>query len=131
MKSIYTIIFLCFCNFLIGQKLDSYTFKRLSFAQQDILINEQISFYYFSNESNAFDITFLDRKPFIQAKEMEKDGVTIIEYYFPSVQLFFKNTQMNDYKVLFDYMIRNDVFDTHLNIDQLELIRFIINYNQK
>lgn len=62
---------------------------------------------------------------------MEKDGVTIIEYYFPSVQLFFKNTQMNDYKVLFDYMIRNDVFDTHLNIDQLELIRFIINYNQK
>lgn len=129
MFKLLLITFSLYSHNVASQEL-SYLNKQIVFSQDHILINEQILFNYYSVSHTKFEIESLDRQIFVRGEIKEIEGKKVTEYFFPSINLFLVNEKFNDYKDLFQSIIKANVFDVHLSIDQLELIRFVINNKQ-
>lgn len=131
MKIIYILVlFFGIHTVAFSQTTSNYPIKQMTFLQEEILLNEQIIFHFYTNSTTSFDIIGLDKTLFIKGSIIDEKGKKYTEYFFPSVNLFLRNDQMNDYKDLFHKMAQSNVFDVHLNIDQLQLIQFIVTNNQ-
>lgn|GEM_PF-4245539 len=129
-RIVFLIYFLCVSYWTHAQWFQAYP-PTIHFLQQEILIDEQIIFYYYSENSKEFEIVGVDNTLFIKGKEVTYQDTSYTEYFFPRVNLFLYTTKWKDYKDLFLQMAKNNVFDIHQSVDTIELIRFIVENTQE